>query len=72
MNKKYSREMLNTMSRNPSNWKGVFYFNRKDPRIFVPKLNPAMGSTVNFANPYTYLIIGGLILVLLILKHLNS
>ena len=44
--------------RDPSNWRaGVFYFNRKDPRLIVPKRNPMLGWTLNFANPLTYLIL---------------
>jgi len=45
------------MDRNPGNWRGIFYFNRRDPRIRVPKLDPRLGWTLNFANPYTYVII---------------
>lgn len=34
-----------------SNWKwGIFYFNRDDKRIMVPKKNQ-MGLTFNFAHP---------------------
>ena len=44
--------------RDPSNWRGgVFYFNRKDPRLMVPKRNPKMGWTLNFGNPLTYLVL---------------
>jgi len=44
--------------RDPENWKmGVFYFNKKDPRVFVPKRNPMLGRTLNFGNPLSYLII---------------
>lgn len=52
------------MHKNPSNWKGVFYVNRKDPRITVPKLNPNMGWTLNFGNPYTYLLLISVILII--------
>jgi len=48
------KEFLDAMSKNPDNWKGVFYFNRKDPRTLVPKLCPSMGWTLNFASPYSY------------------
>jgi len=50
--------------KNRNNWKGIFYSNKKDYRIIVPKANPAMGWTLNFASPYTYVII---ILIILIL-----
>ncbi len=38
----------------PSNWIwGIFYFNKKDKRIFPPKRSRMMGLTINFANPYS-------------------
>jgi uncharacterized membrane protein len=47
----------------PENWKwGIFYFNKKDHRIIVPKRNPMMGWTFNFAHPIGYIF---LILILL-------
>lgn len=59
------KEILDTMSKNPSNWKGIFYFNRKDPRLLVPKLNPSMGWTLNFASPYAFLFLIALILIII-------
>ena len=41
---------------------GVFYFNKNDKRTIVPKVNNALGWTINFARPQAYLII--LIIVL--------
>ncbi len=44
--------------RDPENWRlGVFYVNKKDSRIFVPKRNKMLGMTLNFGNPLTYLLI---------------
>ena len=42
--------------KNPKNyiW-NVFYFNKEDDRIFVPKSVEWMGITINFANPKSYL-----------------
>jgi uncharacterized membrane protein len=38
-------------------WKlGIFYFNKNDKRIFPPKRNPAMGWTINFANPKSIIV----------------
>ena len=51
------KEILYSMSNNPSNWKGLFYVNRKDPRILVPKMQPALGWTLNFGHRISYLII---------------
>jgi uncharacterized membrane protein len=54
------------MTDNPHNWKGPFYFNRKDYRLIVPKRNPSMGWTLNFASPFTYLTIAAVIVILVI------
>ena len=32
------KELLDRMHKDPGNWRGVFYFNRKDPRLIVPKI----------------------------------
>lgn len=49
----------------PENWKwGILYFNKRDHRIIVPKRNPIMGWTFNFAHPAGYIF---LILILLII-----
>lgn len=39
---------------------GFFYYNKKDPRIFLPKMNPDYGVTMNFANPNSYLALLGM------------
>lgn len=65
---KPEREILDAMTRNPGNWKGIFYFNRRDPRIIVPKLNPAMGWTLNFASPYTYIGLIAFIVVAILIE----
>ena len=42
----------------PMNYKwGIFYFNRKDSRIVVPKRVRGMGWTLNFGNIYAYALI---------------
>jgi uncharacterized membrane protein len=40
-----------TPESNPANyiWK-IFYYNPKDERLFLPKPNPEMGTTINFAK----------------------
>jgi uncharacterized membrane protein len=44
------------MSDDPMNYKlGIFYFNRKDSRIVVPKRIRWMGWTMNFGNGYSYI-----------------
>jgi uncharacterized membrane protein len=64
MKTKPNEEFLNAMSKDLGNWKGIFYFNKKDPRLIVPKLLPAMGMTLNFANPYAYIITCCIIIII--------
>jgi uncharacterized membrane protein len=63
---KLEKGMRNPMTGNPNNWKGPFYFNRKDYRLIVPKSNPSMGWTLNFACPYAYLSIAAIIIIALL------
>jgi len=62
MKKKLDQSILDSMSKNLNYWKGPFYFNRNDPRLVVPKLHPSLGWTFNFASPYPYITIIGIIL----------
>jgi uncharacterized membrane protein len=42
----------------PTNYKwGIFYFNRKDSRIVVPKRVRGMGWTLNFGKINTYILL---------------
>lgn len=70
MKNKLDQAILDTMSKNPDNWKGIFYFNRKDPRILVPKLCPYMGWTLNFASPYSYISMACIILIIVAFSYL--
>ena len=63
--------MKNTDNQQKSNnWIGVIYFNRKDSRVIVPKRVSGMGWTLNFANPYTYIIIIAIISIIIISNYL--
>lgn len=65
LNQKPDFETLNRWHDDPSNWKyGIFYYNKEDKRIFPPKRIALLGWTVNFANPYSYLSLIGLIIVI--------
>ncbi|MCK5169429.1 MAG: hypothetical protein KAQ75_06090 [Bacteroidales bacterium] len=64
MKNKLGNNILNNMSKDPGNWKGPFYFNRKDPRLSVPKQDPSLGFTFNFASPFAYLTILAIIIIL--------
>ena len=65
MKTKIDQEILDRMSKNPGNWHGPFYFNLKDPRLIVPKYDPTLGWTLNFASPYAYLTIISVILIVI-------
>ena len=46
------QEFKNEDYLDPKYWiLGIFYFNKKDKRIFPPKRIKQMGWTVNFGNP---------------------
>ena len=59
------------MDRNPANWKGIFYYNPKDPRIRVPKLDPSLGWTLNFASPYAYVFIIAIVGIIALSMYLG-
>jgi len=64
MAKPFKPDDLDDMRNNPENYKwGVFYYNPLDSRIILPKRNKILGWTLNFASPYAYLILFGIILV---------
>jgi len=67
---KPSKETLNQWHNDPSNWKwGIVYFNKKDKRIFLPKKVQGLGWTINFANPFSFLILLGIILIIAIIIY---
>jgi uncharacterized membrane protein len=66
MQTKLDKEMLDSMSKNPGNWRGVFYKNKKDYRLIVPKQNPSLGWTINFSSPYAYLFLIAFVLILIV------
>ena len=67
MSRKLDQQILDAMSRDPGNWRGPFYFNKKDPRLRVPKLNPMMGYTFNFASPYAYVTLALIVVAVILL-----
>jgi Predicted membrane protein len=66
------KEFLDNMSKDPSNWKGPFYYNPRDPRLLVPKLHPSLGWTLNFANPASYVAIGALLAVTILISFFTG
>lgn len=63
---------LEQMSKNPKYWRGPFYFNRQDPRVFVPKIDSSIGRgwTPNCGNIFTYVIFLGIVLIGFAAKYL--
>jgi len=66
---KPDKQFLENMHKDPSNWRGMFYFNRKDPRLIVPKMT-GLGVTFNFASPYSWLVIIAVVLILVAAHYL--
>jgi uncharacterized membrane protein len=63
---KPDKELFDQWHDDPSNWRmGIFYYNKKDKRLFPPKRLRGLGWTVNFANPYSFLTL--LVIIILIL-----
>ena len=71
MKTELEKEILNTISKDLNNWKGPFYFNRRDSRILVPKFNPLMGWTLNFASPYSYISLLAIVLIIILTLFLK-
>lgn len=54
---------LTVLNRDDDNyWRGLLYVNREDPALFVPK-RVGIGWAVNFGNPYSWLVLVGLVVV---------
>jgi len=70
METKFKNSHYEVMNKDPKNWKGIFYVNRKDSRVLVPKITPMTGWTLNFGNKYTYISIIAIILILVASKYL--
>jgi len=43
--------------KNSDPWVGPFYFDKSDKRIMVPKKMAGLGWTLNFGNPYSYVLL---------------
>ena len=49
-----------------SNWKwGIFYYNKNDTRVMVPKRSKYLGWTLNFASPWSNVILIEIILAII-------
>ncbi len=70
MEEQPSKETLEQWHKDPDNWiLGIFYFNKKDKRLLMPKRISMLGWTVNFANPYSLLCLTAIILMCVLLSN---
>lgn len=61
---------MEELDKDPSNWiLGIFYFNKKDKRIFLPKRLPLLGWTINFANPFSIMTFVAIILLMILFSN---
>ena len=68
MKRKFKEDEEERWRNDPENYHwGISYFNPKDLRIIVPKRITEMVWTLNFANPYSLLIIIVLITIAVLL-----
>lgn len=65
------QEEYNSWHDSSENWKaGLFYYNKADHRILVPKRIQSMGWTINFANPLSVIVFVVLIIAIIILENI--
>lgn len=65
-NEKPDNQEMEAWHNDPSNWIwGLFYYNKKDKRIFPPKRLAFLGWTINFANPLSVLVFLSILLIIL-------
>jgi uncharacterized membrane protein len=70
MKSHFSPDNFNRFEKNPMHYKwGIFYFNPDDNRIIVPKRSRWMGYTLNFANLWSYVIIGAFIVLAVLVGY---
>lgn len=61
----------NKIEGSPDHWKlGVFYYNREDTRVIVPKPVPWMGWTLNMAQPVSSIFLVAMALIIILSKIL--
>jgi uncharacterized membrane protein len=64
-------ELIEHWRYDPANWYffDMFYFNKADKRLLPPKKIKSFGWTVNFANPFSVLILVGVFVGIYFLRH---
>jgi len=70
MRTKFDQNKFDKMRSNPDNYKwGFFYYNKKDKRFLMLR-KTGVGFSVNFAHPYSYLVILGIIVLAVLLRKI--
>ena len=73
MESKASKETLEKWSKDPKNWVwGMFYYNKEDQRLILPKRIAWMGLTINFANYKSVLFIIGIFFFVFIVSMIQK
>jgi uncharacterized membrane protein len=73
MESKPSKETLEKWSKDPNNWIwGMFYYNKKDQRLILPKRIAWMGLTINFANYKSVLLVIGIFFFVFIVSMIQK
>jgi uncharacterized membrane protein len=73
MKSRFNPEKFNRIETDPEHYKwGIFYFNPKDTRVIVPKRNPWMGWTLNFANLWSYVILAAITSLAILIGYLGK
>ncbi len=73
MKSKFNPDNLTRAEKNPEHYKwGIFYFNPDDNRIIVPKRAQWMGWTMNFANLWSYVILGAFIIIAILIGYYSK
>jgi uncharacterized membrane protein len=73
MESKPSKETLEKWSKDPNNWIwGMFYYNKKDQRLILPKRIAWMGLTINFANYKSVLLMIGIFFFVFIVSMIQK
>jgi len=64
MKTQLEQQISDNMVKDPRNWKGIVYFNKKDPRLIVRKIYPIRGWTFNFASNYSIITLAAIIIII--------
>jgi len=66
MKTEFEKQNFDSMTKDPRNWKGLFYYNPKDPRLLIRKSYPLRSWTFNFASIYSYITLALIIIIVIV------